>query len=659
MSGEPGSARDPVEAAEPTEHASVSEPPSGRRSSGLVRTGRSEEEGAGQSPSNDDAAEIPPEGRPEEHGNQRGRQRLLRAPAGAMSEALASEGSPSAPVTPTKRLARRLALALLGIVHIAAFASFAAQYPGLVGAEGIQPAAEWLDAAGRALAARDQTPFFAAPTLGWLFGASDAALAAMSWSGVALGALLIVGLAPRLVLAANWLLYLSLFTLGGPFLSFQWDILLLEVTFCAILYAPPGWRPGPYADEPEPTAAGVWVMRLLLFKLMLMSGAVKLLSGDATWQQLTALDYHFWTQPIPHGAAWYAQHSPDWMRQLGVLANHFAELFAPWLIVFSVRGWRLAVWGAIVVLVLWAGVGDLGAGHVAIGALAAAALAASDRRPHDGSRPVAALVTLGLMASIAATGNYGFFQLLTLVLAVTLLDDHHLLRLTPRRLRAVLPDGPGPAPTRWRRRVAFAAAAVLITLSASVMIPRLTAGSIRQATQADEPGFAQSALLAFADAARALTGPTRPFATINGYGLFASMTTTRYELIIEGTADGRTWTPYPLRYKPDAPADPLRVAGLHMPRLDWQMWFAALRPRCRGDWSAALVRRLLEGAPTVRALFEDPPFADAPPRAVRIRRVDTRFTTPAEREATGATWVFEPAGEWCPTLTLDAFRDRR
>ena len=99
-------------------------------------------------------------------------------------------------------------------------------------------------------------------------------------------------------------------------------------------------------------------------------------------------------------------------------------------------------------------------------------------------------------------------------------------------------------------------------------------------------------------------------------------------------------------------------AGLHMPRLDWQMWFAAPRPRCRAGWESAFVRRLLEGAPAVKALLAHDPFPDTPPQAIRIRRVEARFTTAAERETTGDAWFFTDAGTWCPPLRPADFAPR-
>lgn len=556
---------------------------------------------------------------------------------------------------------RRLALAVLGLTHIAAFASFGVQLEGLIGAEGIVPAADLLERAAAYFAERGQTAWSELPSLTWLIGASDGALLAICGLGVACGALLVAGLVPRAALFAAWILYLSLLSVGSPFLSFQWDILLLEASLVGLFYAPSGWRPRPAGGEGEPPVAGVWLMRLLLFKLMLMSGAVKLTSGDPTWQDLTALDYHYWTQPIPHPLAWYAHNAPDWTRSLGVLGNHFAELFAPWLILFSPRGWRLFAWAVGVVLIMAVGVGDLGPLHVLGAGALTVALGWPDRRR---SRWPAAAVFIGLLISIAGTGNYGFFHLLTFALVLTLLHDDDVARAIGAlrrwrplaRLPAPTAEG-GPAPARWLRWTAWAGAAVILPLSASQVGLRLGGGALRAWERGDaELSAVQRLAWSAGERARALLDPVRPLHSVNGYGLFARMTTTRYELIVEGTADGRDWRAYRFHYKPDTPDAPLRFAGLHMPRLDWQMWFAALRPRCRGGWAVGFVRRLLEGSPSVKALLAHDPFPDAPPRAVRIRRVDTRFTTPDERAASGDVWVFEPAGQWCRPLTATELR---
>lgn len=567
---------------------------------------------------------------------------------------------PGAPAIEGRRWARRLALAALGLAHIAAFASFGVQLEGLVGAEGIMPAADFLERAGQHFTARGLSPWAELPTLAWITGASDGVMLAFCGLGGLCGALLVAGVVPRLAVAVAWALYLSLLPLGSPFLSYQWDILLLEVSLVAVFYAPGGLRPRPSNGEAEPPVAGLWLMRLLLFKLMLMSGVVKLTSGDPTWQDLTALDYHYWTQPIPHPLAWYAHVAPDWTRSLGVVGNHFAELFAPWLILASPRGWRLFAWAVGIVAIMAWGLGDLGAVHVLCGGALTLVLGWPDRHR---SRWPAALIFTGLMLTIAGTGNYGFFHLLTFALVLTLLHDGDLARPLAWLKRVAIERLPvpgaeaGPTAARGVRWVALGAAIVILPLSASQMGLRLGGGTLRAWEKADtELSGVQQLAYRASELARGAVGPLRQLHSVNGYGLFARMTTTRYELIVEGTADGTTWRAYRFAYKPDTEDARLRFAGLHMPRLDWQMWFAALAPRCRNDWAVRFVRRLLEGSAPVKSLLAHDPFPDTPPKAIRIRRVDTRFTTPAEREVSGDVWVFEPAGQWCQPLTLEAFR---
>jgi hypothetical protein len=90
-----------------------------------------------------------------------------------------------------------------------------------------------------------------------------------------------------------------------------------------------------------------------------------------------------------------------------------------------------------------------------------------------------------------------------------------------------------------------------------------------------------------------------------------------------------------------------------MPRLDWQMWFASLGGTCVGErWYLAFVQRLLEGSPAVLDLLAGNPFPDHPPRLVRSLTWDYRFTTAAEKRASGAWWRREAGEQYCPTLTM-------
>ncbi len=143
-----------------------------------------------------------------------------------------------------------------------------------------------------------------------------------------------------------------------------------------------------------------------------------------------------------------------------------------------------------------------------------------------------------------------------------------------------------------------------------------------------------------------------PFHLVNGYGLFANMTTSRPEIVVEASDDRVEWRPYEFRWKP---GDPMRRPGFvqpHMPRLDWQMWFAALGSPRSSRWFVAFCARLLEGSAPVLALLETNPFPAAPPRYVRATLYDYRFTTPAERRATGAWWTRRALRPYVPVLTL-------
>jgi lipase maturation factor 1 len=496
-------------------------------------------------------------------------------------------------------LSRWLFLRLLGVVYAIAFASLGVQIVGLVGTHGLLPAAAFLE---RARAMEGAGAYWQLPTLGWL-SASDTALRVYAVSGIGLAALLIAGVAPLVVLPLLWLLYLSLTILGQTFLSFQWDALLLETTVMAVVYAPVVWRERPGKDPPPPPP-GRWLVWWLLFRLMFLSGITKLAGGDPTWRSLTALTYHYETQPLPVWTSWYADHLPLWFQQLSALGVFTIEIGVPFLIFGPLR-WRRA-------------------------------------------RLVACGVLVAFQLLIAGTGNYGFFNLLAIVLCLALLDDAAILRAVPARWRGRLPRGPvggaGAGAAFRDGHVRLAAAGIIVLLS-SVALVREIAGTIPSARRAS-----------WADAVLA---PVAPFRSINGYGLFRVMTTERLEIVIEASADGTHWHEYPFRWKPgDVTRRPPFVAP-HQPRLDWQMWFAALDPGSAEPWLIPLLQRLLQGEPSVTGLVGPQAWDAGPPRYVRLAYYRYHFTTAAQKRATGAWWRRELLGYLTPALSLADFARRR
>ena len=163
----------------------------------------------------------------------------------------------------------------------------------------------------------------------WL-DASDRALHGLCWGGVALSVLLIAGFLPGPCLALLWVFYLSLTVVGQDFLSFQWDILLLESGPAGGAADALGMAARPASDEPWRFA--VWLFRWLVFRLMFLSGVVKLTSGDPIWLAWTALDYHYQTQPLPTWTSWYVHQMPAWFHRLSVGFMFYAELVAPFFV---------------------------------------------------------------------------------------------------------------------------------------------------------------------------------------------------------------------------------------------------------------------------------------------------------------------------------------
>jgi hypothetical protein len=102
---------------------------------------------------------------------------------------------------------------------------------------------------------------------------------------------------------------------------------LLETGFLALVMAP--WRlwSRPSLDPPRPVM--LWLARWLLFRLLIASAAVKLTSGDPHWSQLTALDYHYWTQPIPPPIAYTFAHFPEMFQKISTLVMFFIEGVVP------------------------------------------------------------------------------------------------------------------------------------------------------------------------------------------------------------------------------------------------------------------------------------------------------------------------------------------
>ena len=476
----------------------------------------------------------------------------------------------------TFHFSRWLFLRALGCIYLIAFLSLWVQIHGLIGSNGILPTDQFLTAVRQQVGT---SGYHSVPTLLWL-NSSDACLHFLCAGGVVLSLVLIAGFFPTFALAGLWVLYLSLVSAGQAFLSFQWDVLLLEAGFLAIFFAPMQIR-DTLSRASQLSSAFLWLLRWLLFRLMFASGFVKLAS-DAVWRDLTALNFHYETQPLPTWFGWYAHQLPEWFQKVSVIGMFAAELVIPFLI-FAPRRLRTA--------------GCIG--------------------------------LVGLQVLIILTGNYCFFNLLTIVLCFLLIDDATWKGMFRKRFTPSF-DAVGRSPHRYWRVCVVVMAMLLFVLS-----------SIRFSGQL----FRETRLPDLAW--------IRPFRSVNTYGLFADMTESRPEIIVEGSNDRITWKTYEFRWKPGELTTAPKWVAPHQPRLDWQMWFAALQGNYQNTyWFPSFMVALLENRPEVLQLLAENPFLDTPPRYVRATLYDYHFTDIETKRSEGTWWSRERKGIYCPEISL-------
>jgi len=344
----------------------------------------------------------------------------------------------------------------------------------------------------------------------------------------------------------------------------------------------------------------LFLLHWVLFRLRFLSGLAKLSSGDEAWSGFTALKYYFETQPLPHVGAWYAHQLPEWLLRAGVGWTFFVELLVPFLMFLPRQPRLFAAWTTIVMQVL-----------------------------------------------ILLTSNHNFFNLLTVVLCLLLFDDRAFRWL---HYRTWSPPSAGGLlrgflrvtqlrPGRFANAFAAVLAAVIFTSTLSMLWSTTSGRPLPAVNEAVVRALVQ-------------------WHVVNNYHVFPIITTARPELVLEGSMDGSTWKAYGFRYKPGelTRAPPFVVP--HQPRLDWQLWFAALYPPNSrvAYWFYDFMRRVLEGSPDVLALMGHNPFPDHPPKYLRARLETYKFSTPGVKRETGQWWTSKPLGVYVPPLTLQDFQ---
>lgn len=285
---------------------------------------------------------------------------------------------------PANRLISRwLFLRALGLIYFSAFLALIFQVRGLIGTQGILPAADYL----RGGLGLGMLRFWYVPTLLWI-SASDPMLTTLCWAGLLASILLVLNVWPRPALLVCFVCFLSFVSAAQDFSGYQSDSMLLEAGFLSLFLAPCGMRPG-WGERHPPTRAAILLLLWEWFRIYFESGIVKLASGDPTWRNLTAMYEYYQNGPLPTWIGWYLQHLPNWFHVATAAATLAMELILVWMALLPGR-WRIACF----------------------------------------------LIVTAWQIGVIASANYAFLNYLVLALAVLLLDDATLRRAMPRTWRS-------------------------------------------------------------------------------------------------------------------------------------------------------------------------------------------------------------------------------
>lgn len=480
---------------------------------------------------------------------------------------------------PTYQITQQIFPRVLSLIYLIAILSLWTQIDGLVGSRGILPAQNFLYIVKENFGGSSYLQF---PTYFWL-SASDSVLHIVCAAGATMALLGIFFPLSVLIWFLLWSIYLSLMIVGQDFLSFQWDILLVETGFLAIFLSPFSIIPKSKNLIVSPIIR--WLFTWLLFRLMLASGVVKLASGDPTWHNLTALTYHFETQPLPTWIGWFVHQLPDWFLVFSTAVMFLIELFVPFFIFFPRRFKLLTFW-----------------------------------------------ILVAFQTLIALTGNYCFFNLLAIALCLWLIDDRSWPGSIQKAFSKWLPKSGKEIHSdfyNWPKWTRVSLFWVVIFMSGILMISATFGIRVSWPTPV-----------------RHIYSVISPFHVVNSYGLFAVMTTERPEIIVEGSNDGKNWKAYLFKYKPDDLSKRPSFVEPHQPRLDWQMWFAALGDVRQNPWFVNFCLRLLQGSRPVLDLLKENPFPQMPPKFIRAVVYNYQFTNFKERSESGDWWKRRFEGQY-------------
>lgn len=477
-------------------------------------------------------------------------------------------------------IAREIIMRGVAALFFLAFLSGFFQFPALLGEHGLSPAPAFIR----------RTSWRQGPSLfRWRFTPySDRLLRLVCAAGMVLAASAVIGIpqlgpawAPIPVFLAMWGLYLSIVSIGQRFYGFGWEMMLLEAGFVAGFLG---------SNAVAPPAPILLFLCWMVFRVEFGAGMIKW-RGDPQWRDLTAMDFHHQTQPMPGPLSRWAHLRPGWWHKGETAANFAVQLGAPFLLFLPQP---IATFGALAIIVS--------------------------------------------QFALVVTGNYAWLNWLTIILATAAISDSTLAwiaggpwpGLSWFGIEPHTVEGAAASPLWW----AVGITVVFVWMLVLSREPLLNLLSPHQRMNASFNVFKLvNAYGAFGSMTR-----VRRELIIEG-------------TMLEDPTES-DWLPYEFKGKPgDVYRTPRQFAPYHL-RLDWVMWFAALGAY-REQWFRALLVRLAQGDPGIRRLLRIDPYDGEAPALLRVRVFEYRYATPVERNETGRYWTRELQGTLVRPSSLD------
>ncbi|XP_065500908.1 lipase maturation factor 1 isoform X1 [Caloenas nicobarica] len=354
---------------------------------------------------------------------------------------------------------------------------------------------------------------------------------------------------------------------------------------------------------PPPTIV-IWAFRWLIFRIMLGAGLIKI-RGDRCWRELTCMDYHYETQPVPNPIAYFMHRSPWWFHRFETLVNHFIELLVPF---FLLLGRRMSI--------------------------------------------VHGLLQILFQVLLIISGNLSFLNWLTMVPSIACFDDASLgflfswrrgavkERVAQMQLQEAAGEQPPPRYGCYVRKVVNISFGLLIAyLSIPVVLNLLNSRQVMNTS-------------------------FHPLRIVNTYGAFGSITKERTEVVLQGTSSpdpndpAAVWEEYDFKCKPgDLKRRPCFITPYHY-RLDWLMWFAAFQTYEQNEWIIHLAGKLLaQEEETLSLMATDPFVGREPPRWIRGEHFKYKFSQPGGKHASeGRWWIRKRIGPYFPPVNLQGLK---